>query len=100
MRRRGTNVTISCGDCDPGFTVSDSLRESGQGKPEQRSGPGTFTHRARHKADAVIAGEMTSAEEAVLRELWRITASGNNAEVRQHDGHLVVYEVKKSITVG
>ncbi len=36
----------------------------------------------------------------VLSSLWAITARGNNAEVRQRDGRLIVYEVRKQIAVG
>ena len=36
----------------------------------------------------------------VMRSLWEITARGNPAEVRQRDGRLIVYEVKKHIAVG
>lgn len=39
-------------------------------------------------------------ERDVLEMLWRITSRGSNAEVRQRDGRLVIYEVKKHIAAG
>ena len=36
----------------------------------------------------------------VLAVLWAITSRGNHAEVRQRDGRLIVYEVKKQIAAG
>ena len=46
------------------------------------------------------AEQTPGADAEVMDSIRRITGRGNNAEVKQKDGRLVVYEVRKRIAAG